>query len=350
MQTIVLQQDIDRLKLLMDTYLQSYVPAKKTSVEELILSALLKYANSAEKKSLGESRQDVLLRIRKSMSLNEPVPVSLTIAFGMRAPSPLKYRDPYGLPTYAWLHMLAALMLIDRRVQLFYSPGVKFFVFEEGLLFRDLLEIPFNIVERNLRVFDVLKLRLGASVTNINLLPEHLPMSEALKIEVPVSESEVLAFVCSASWMADPAIVDYLYASGEKPFEKIRDAIGMAKWNQVRELAVLKNKTLALRKKIGLFPRLVNELTKEDVSERMIDATITFKEKRVVIKPTDGALFNHGMTIIHWPRFNCYVVPEYRIDSQFVIGDKVFKLEEVRIDPSEFGLEGSPFTWRYETM
>jgi len=340
--------EVARILNALRSLMQSYRLLGNLTAAEQILRIFVKTGSGLTPQ--GEAKEKLLQQIQTSLRMGMPIPMSLTIAHGLRAPNPLKYEDPFGPPTYAWLHSLFTFLLISERVKCVYQPGMQFFVFEEGHLFDELLEVPKGVVDRNLRMFQRLIDATSAPVTSINLFKEHLPEAEAVKLPVEVLEAEVHAFVCSSPWMNDPEVLGDLYVRGDKPYELIKERVGRARWEEMRQKALRKSQTLALRRHNGIFRHLVKKATGMDVAGRMIDGAITSKEGRLSIKATGGALFNHGMPVVDWRRNTCHIVPQYRIGSDFTVGNRSFPLGKVLISPAEFGEEGATYMWCYESL
>lgn len=349
MRNVTLDEEIDSIRTALEEREKSYFPSKKQSLVEQILRALLSWSDTKEKMHENE-REHLIGRIARSIDAGISIPVSLTVAHGLRAPSPLKFLNPFGPPTYAWLHNIFAMMNIAKKIERLYDGGVTFWLFEEGLLFHELLDVPIEVVDRNMMIFLKLLERTGLNAKIVYMLAEDIDPDCADQVEL--SESEIHSVLCSLAWMRDERVIDCLYARGETPYAEIRSLVGEDRWREAERIAREKVRCLSNRKKTFLFEQRISQSCSVDVTDMLIDAAITRKRGRVTIRSTGQALFNHGEAVLdrRGGRLSCHVLPQYRLRGEAVLTEgSRFPISPVLIDPNEFGIEGSPYIWRYES-
>lgn len=346
-----LLHEINLVKKTIANDVQLYIPCKKITLENQIFNLLAKGRNATVPK--GEARIRLVKQIYESISYGLTIPVSLAVLLGFRMPNNLKYKEPFGPPTYAWLHSLLVLGSIAARVKKVYPPGIQFYLFEEGYIFNNIFHIQEWIVNRNLRILKTFIDDLNIPVTVIHLLPEHFPKNDIEKIVIhDPTDAEVFAFLCSMPWMNDEEIIKSLYIACEKSFEAIRIHVGNDKWSNVKEDVRYKNKILAFRRHNSLYTRLIFDIHKNDVEGRLIDTSMTVKEGRICIRLTLDAFPNHGMPILDTIRCHCHIIPEYRIyewlrSHPFNIEQRQINIDPVKINHSEFGEVCNQWTWVY---
>lgn len=348
----IFSQEMKWLNLLLAHRVRGYCPPQG-SRERQVLRILLNHSDEGVVVS-GMAQDNLRAIIRASTEMGKPVPISLTVAHGMRAPNPLKFTSDsiHGAPTAAWAYNVFELALMDREVRTLYQPGLHFYVFEEGYLFRDLADVPLEIVERNVAITNRIIRELAAPVMILPMLSEHFPEKEVVATAAAVTDPEVFAMLCSVPEMKERSAMDLLYTIRDKPFARFKREMP-ALWAKARNMAEAKNRRLAWRKKTGLFPRLIAEATGEKIDGRVVDAAITEKEGRICFKLTGEAMFNHGAAVIERDtngRFACWVVPEYRLaGGHFCLQKRVRPIRRVSVDFGESGIPLLPdSTWCYE--
>lgn len=323
------------------------------STESQILKILINHCDTSVQ--LGSSaRANLETVIRRSTLQRRPIPITLTIAHGMRVPHPWKNADRFGPPTAGWLYNLFEFMRIDSEVRRVYEPGVVFYILEEGPLFCDMLGVPRTVVDRNLRMFQRMVDELKAPVVTLPMLPAYFPPVEVAAISAPATDEEIFAILCSDSEMMDRSVMDLLYTQRNKPWSEIRRKVGSL-WGKAAEVAERKNQLLAYRKKVGLFPRLVSEhCGGQPMADRLVDGAITEKDGRICFRMTAWAMFNHGAAVLERDetgRVVCHVWPEYRLQAgtvRFPGEVRTRKVRPVRMNPADLGEPGDHFVWCYE--
>ncbi len=312
--------------------------------------AILRFILSESRKTVDDiSRQHLLEKIKNSVAKNKPIPLSLTVALGIRFPNHLKNTNPSSPPTAAWLYNFYKLNLIAERVRRFYPPGMEIFLFEEGYILMGMFGISKETVDKNLEVSRTIIECLNAPLRIIPLLPEHFPKDRLLEIGLSeIDEADIFAILCSLPEMRDRKIMDLLYQKKDKPFEEIKRQTGKL-WVHASEIATVKTELLAYRKKIKLFPRLIAELTGDtDTEERILDAAVTEKYGRLSFRFTGGSLFSHGVAVLERNtdgKNSCVVVPEYKLAKSFWMDQGKRKF----VRPVYINL-GRPYIWAYEVV
>ncbi len=334
---------------LLDWRMMNYrLQTRDDSIEEKILRILLKHSDVQLHHS---SRVSLLQQIRSSVNSHLPIPISLTIANGMRVPHSLKNKERFGPPTFAWMYNLMEFALINRKVMTVWPKGVVFYLMEEGFIFCDLLGVSKEIVYRNLNITQQLIDGIGAPAKIVLMLPEHFPAEKIAKVNIAQpTEEEIFSMLCSLEEMQDREIFDLLYTTRQKDFSFVRKKVGSTVWEKAREFTVIKNKMLQYRKDSNLFVHLIGSIGDNVDDKRLIDAAITEKEGRICFKLTGQTLFNHGASIVNrmppgkvW----CVVLPEYRLEQNYFGKNPV---RPVFIAPDDFGYQGQPYIWFYELV
>lgn len=313
--------------------------------------AMLRFILSESRKTVDDiSRKHLLEKIRNSVEKNKPIPLSLTVALGIRFPNALKNSNPSSPPTVAWLYNFYKLNLIAERVRRFYSPGMEIFLFEEGYILKDMFGISKETVDKNLEVSRTIIESLNAPLRIVPLLPEHFPKDRSLEIGLSeIDEADTFAILCSLPEMRGRKIMDLLYQKKDKPFEEIKRQMGKL-WIHAAEVATAKTELLAYRKKTKLFPRLIADLTGDtNTEERILDAAVTEKNGRLSFRFTGGSLFSHGAAVLERNadgKNSCVVVPEYKLARSFWMDQGKRKF----VRPVYMINLGKPYIWAYEVV
>lgn len=298
-----------------------------------------------------EARKNLADKIKGSVDKNLPVPISLTIAHGIKAPNKLKNFDPYSPPSAAWLYNIFKLKLISEKIRTIYDPGAEYYLFEEGYIFNDIFNYPKEIVDMNVDVTMKMISGMDLPARIIKLNERDFPEGEVKKIEPKISDAEIYATLCSIEEMNDPEIMEYLYNYRGRNYELIKENVGML-WDQAKAITAVKNQKLTYRKLTGLFARKIHSID-SNMNGRLVDGAITEKGGRLSFKLTGETLFNHGAAIVsrnETGKYNCIVVPEYRIvNGSTTINGKVINVRPIKINLKEIGYDKS-YIWMYEKI
>jgi len=314
-------------------------------------NAILRFILSESRKTVDDvSRKHMLEKIINSVSKNKPIPISITVALGIRFPNLLKHSEPSNPPTAAWLYNFYKLNLIAERIQRIYSPGMEVFLFEEGYILMDMFGISPKTVDKNLEISRTMIEKLNAPLRIISLLPEHFPKDRQLEIGLSeIDEADIFAILCSLPEMRSKTIMDLLYQKKDKPFKEIREQMN-GLWIRAAEIARTKTELLAYRKKIKLFPRLITGLTGDsDIEERILDAAVTEKSGRLSFRFTGGTLSSHGAAVLERNadgKNSCVVVPEYKLAKSFWRDQSKRKF----VRPVYINLGKKRYIWAYEVV
>ncbi len=314
-------------------------------------NAILRFILSESRKTVDDtSRKHLFDRIKNSVSKNKPIPISITVALGIRFPNTLKHSEPENPPTAAWLFNFYKLNLVAERVKRIYSPGIEFFLLEEGYILNDMFGISKKIVDKNLEVSKTMIERLNAPLRIISLLPEHFPKDRLAEIKsLETNEADIFAILCSLPEMKSRKIMDLLYQKKDKPFDEIKMQMN-GLWDRAKMITSEKTGLLIYRKKIKLFQQLIANLTGDsDIDERILDAAVTEKNGRLSFRFTGGSLFSHGAAVLERNtdgKNSCIVVPEYKLEKGFFFDQGKKKY----IKPVYMGGLGKPYIWAYEVI
>lgn len=348
-----LQKEIAWLKSLLQFKMATYNPPQESSIKKQIVRILANHCDESVAIDISNEESRLRKLVRASIEAKKTIPISITIAHGLKVPQSLKNKDRFGPPTFAWLYNIFEFALMNLEVKKIWPPGLTFYLFEEGPLFHEMLGVGWEIVERNLRITQRLIDELEVPALILPLLPEYFPAEKVAKTSISSpTDEEIFSMVCSLEEMQDREVMDLLYVTSKKDFAWIRQRVGRELWQKAWELAKAKNMMLKYCKDVGLFFQLIKEKTGENVENRLLDGAVTEKEGRFCFKLTRLALFNHGSAIVErnkCGRLACWVVPEYRLeDGLFRIQEKVLPVRPIRINLTDFGESGNPYIWCYE--
>lgn len=353
-----IEAEVDWLKQVIDhrvTGFEGCASKDNRPVAEKIIRSILAHCDSTID---DETKEELIKKINQSVDKSKAVPISITIAYAVRAPNPLKNTDPYGPPTFAWLYNIAKLKLISQKVKMIYPPGIKFYVFEEGFIFRELFNIPEWVAWRNARITQNFIERLDAEevVKILNLHPKDLPLEEIARTESSAADVEIFAMLCSMTEMRNPEIMELLYKKRDRDYEAIAKKAGNL-WGKAKNITLQKNKFFTFRKETGLFLKLISKEineNEESLSERLVDGAVTEKHGRVSFKFTGETLFNHGAAVVTRDedgKAKCVIIPEYRLiegNFEVEVHGKIIKVRPVNISLPEFGCDS--YVWLYEKI
>lgn len=347
-----LEKEIDWAKELTQHILRITERADAKTVRIYGLSdAILRFLLSESRKTVDDiSRGYMLERVRNSVSKNKPIPISITVALGIRFLNPLKHKESSNPPTAAWLYNIYKLNLIAERVRRFYPPGIVFYLFEEGYVLMDLFGISKETVDRNLEITREMIVSLNAPLKIIPLLPEHFPKDRMSEMNLSnIEEADIFAIMCSLPDMQSRKIMDMLYQKKEKPFSEIKRQMENI-WKLAAEIALAKTELLVYRKKVKLFQHLLTNMNgNADMEERLLDAAVTEKEGRLSFRFTGGTLFSHGAAVLERNgdgKNSCAVVPEYKLANASWKDQGKRKF----VKPIYMNLRGARYIWAYEVV
>ena len=335
-----LTNEIGYLHTMTEHRLHGYTPPEG-DIPMSILQILL--AHCDESTIVGRSERATLHnQIREAVRAKQPVPVSLSLAVGTRIANRLKFFENTALPTFGWLYAIWMFDLIHQKVQTIYEPGLRFVLFDEATLFANIVSgHTATDVAQHLQATRQFITLLGAPMDIIELTREMLPLADCKKVPVTVVEpATIYAMACSLPQMRDEASMAALYVNRDRDYGALRQQLGHI-WDEAEQIAVQIHQALTLRKQVKLFPRLAEKL---GIKTPLIDACVTEKKERLVLKLTGNTLFNHGMPMVMRDatgRLKVHIVPEYRIGKQYPHAQPIF------LSPQEFGVRGADFTFYY---
>lgn len=311
--------------------------APKGALKDSIISILLAHCERSVNVSKAD-RERLANQVLPFAKNQQPIPISISLAIGVRIPNPLKFTESDNLPTYSWMHFGNFLSLINEKVQRVYQPGIKVVVFDEATLFGPMIGILAESTLRHLRATEKLLKAVQAPVKIIPLTQDLFPQSEVDKITSTVGDDKVYSVVCSRQDMKIPEVMDPLYTDRQhRSYADLRRLLGGTNiWDDSKRMAEMIARHLEYRKKVGLFERLAGPVA--------VDATVTDKDGRVVFDVTSPALFNHAMPIVRRSQDGNHKVqiePEYRIRRLHPTA------KSVKIDKSELSNDKGLMTFYY---
>ncbi|GEM_PF-3149131 len=322
-------------KSLAENRLCGYVPPDNSG-DEAILKIILAHTEEQIKFTAAE-RADLLGKVSCFVQEDKPVEITISLAIGCRIQNRLKYFDDTNLPTLGWVHFAWCFRYINEKIKRIYSPGIKLIVFDEAVLFYEMMNIPEQAVRDNLAVTRTIIENIGSPIEVYEMEKNLFPASEIIFKPNSAKNPQVYAMVCSLIEMEDKEIMQHLYKSRGRDYAKIRQNVGEKLWKKAQRFSDTVVSYLSWRKEIKLFQKLG--------FDNALDACITDKDGRVVFDITSGLLINHGMPVVRRGKSGLYkffVLPEYRIHDEFPNAKPVF------IDPRQsFGIDEDPYTFYY---
>ncbi len=262
---------------------------------------------------------------------NEPVPISLTYALGLRAPNPLKFNEVENVPHYGWAHFANFIKLMDEKVRTVHPAGIEVTVFEEATLFGKRLGFSDAEVAQALKASDIITKAIEAPIKKINLTPDMFPADQTEKEHDVATDDRVYAIICSQEFMDMPDVMDPLYTDRQnRSYAAIRERVSRERWDEAKAIAESMGRQLAWRKRVGLFDQLVGG------KPFAIDATVTDKSGRIVLDVTSPAMFNHGMPVVRRAENGLHRV---QIEPEYRVAKKHPDARPVKIDYTELGID-----------
>lgn len=322
---------------LIDFRLRGFVPPKAAGVAERVFKIICAQAHREERIKIdNREERDLISIVEHHVSQGTPIPITLSLAIGLRVNNPLKYYEFSPFPTLGWIHFGYFFKSLQKKVETVYSPGVKIIVFDEAPLLSQFFDIEAEYVRRFLKSVRGLFQLIDSPITIIEMNPEKFPLSEVEKISVKIHDAQIYAAACSFPQMKEQCAMDYLYRQRKRDYNHMRELIGEALWSRAECTSKVVSQHLAYRKSVNMFAEIVGT--------PFLDACITDKNGRIVFDVTSPALINHGMPVVsRGSNGSCrfQIIPEYRIAHEF-LGAK-----PVKISAKEFDGDGDFFTFYY---
>ena len=323
---------------LIDFRLRGFIPPKTVGVAEKVFKIICAQAHREERMKLdSREEQDIILMIDHHISRGTPIPITLSLAIGLRVNNSLKYREFIHFPSLGWIHFGYFFKSLQKKVKMVYRPGVKIIVFDEATLLSRFFDIEAAYVEKFLKSVRGLFQRIDAPIAIVEMSSEKFPSSEVEKMPVKVNDAQIYAAACSFPQMKERCAMDYLYRQRKRDYGQIREFIGEELWSHAERTSKVVAQHLAYRKSVNMFAEIVGA--------PFLDACITDKNKRIVFDITSPALINHGMPVVSRGLNGSYrlqIIPEYRIAHEFS------NAKPIKISAKEFGDNEDLFTFYYE--
>jgi hypothetical protein len=331
-----LQKEAVFYRSLADNRLHGYIQPCKTDAGA-VLGVILSHTEEQIKLDRFE-RKDLTRKIGHFMKDQKPIEITISLAIGCRIQNRLKYFEETNMPTLGWAHLAWYFRYIDEKVKRIYAPGIKLIVFDEAILFHEMMGISEQVVRDNLRATRSLIEGIGAPIQIYEMEKELFPDDEIEIRRGCANVAQVYAMVCSLPEMNNKDVMKCLYKSRGRNYGKIRRIVGEELWAKAQRFSDVVVSYLSWRKETKLFQRLG--------FEQSLDACITDKSGRIVFDITSGLLINHGMPVVRRGQrgvYKIFVLPEYRIKDEFP------KAVPIKIDPKQsFGIDGEPYVFYYK--